>query len=127
MEDKFSKVKRAGVIIWGEFSGFWRGRVVARRGETGHSVQHTGGGAKWVWARVTAAFLFGWEVGRVVVVPAQAGLRPALGRRGVRGCNWKGGWLWVGSVSFRWFKGVDPSRRRKAASAAANRFRLSPE
>ena len=81
MADEFSKVKRFGVIVWGDFSGFWRG---GRRWETGHSIQHTGGGAKWVWAKVTAGLLFGWALDRVVVVPAQAGVREACrdcGRR----------------------------------------------
>ena len=58
MADEFSKVKRIGVIIWREFFGILEGRAgwdgaAAMREETGHSIQHTGGGAKWVWARVT--------------------------------------------------------------------------
>ena len=76
MGDKFSKVKRFGVIMGREFWGFWMARATAAwRWQTGHSIQHSGRGAKWVWAKVTAAFLFGWALGRVVVVPAQAGVR----------------------------------------------------
>ena len=66
MGDKFSKVKRIGVIIWGGILGILEGRagwgaLQRRRGdarETGHSIQHTGGGARWVWARVTGGVFF---------------------------------------------------------------------
>ena len=58
MGDKFSKVKRFGVIVWREFFGILDGAAAARRWLMGHSIQHTGRGAKWVWARVTAAFLY---------------------------------------------------------------------